>query len=135
MEINFILIIVALLIMVVLAFLAGKALGKRIMFEVMQVVMEKEKKAAVNRSRSVLKGHFSEQLSPFGDDFPVKASECRFLGAPIDFICFTGLDERQVDEIVFIEVKSGNAKMNATERSIMEAVKNKKVRFVEYKLN
>lgn len=130
-----ILIIIALLIMIILSFIAGKSLGKRIMFEIMQSVIEKEKKAAINKSRAVLKGQFTEQLSPFGDDFPVKASECRFLGAPIDFICFTGLDDRHVEEIVFVEVKSGNAKMNSTEKSIKEAVLKKKIKFVEYRLN
>ena len=38
--------ILALLVMVILSFFAGKALGKRYMFEIMQQVMEKEKKEA-----------------------------------------------------------------------------------------
>ena len=129
MEIEYILIITGLIILVFLAFYAGKALGKRFMFEVMSDVLEKEKKAAIERSRSVLKGQFSEQLSPFEDDFPVKPSEARFLGAPLDFIAFKGLDEKNVEEIVFIEVKSGKAQLNKTERSIRDCVKNKKVRF------
>lgn len=120
--------------MVFFSFIAGKAIGKRIMFEVMQPIIEKEKKMAIERSRSVLKGQFSEQLSPFNDDFPVKPSEARFLGAPIDFIAFTGLDEKHVEEIVFIEVKTGKATMNKTEKSIKEAIKNKKVRFEEYRV-
>ena len=135
MEIEYILIITGLIILVFLAFYAGKALGKRFMFEVMSDVLEKEKKAAIERSRSVLKGQFSEQLSPFEDDFPVKPSEARFLGAPLDFIAFKGLDEKNVEEIVFIEVKSGKAQLNKTERSIRDCVKNKKVRFEEYRLN
>ena len=127
-------IIIGLLLMVLLSFFAGKSLGKRYMFEVMQSVMDKEKKEAVERSRSVLKGQFSEHMSPFEDDFPVKASECRFLGAPIDFIAFVGLDEKNVEEIVFIEVKSGKSQLNQTERSIRNAVKAKKVRFEEYRV-
>ena len=127
-------IIIALLVMVFLAYYAGKALGKRYMFDVMQSVMENEKKKAMDKSRSILKGQFSEQMSPFAKDFPVKVSECRFLGAPIDFIAFSGLDEKNVEEIVFIEIKSGNSKLNDTEKSIKKAIENKRVRFEEYRL-
>lgn len=134
-ETTFIIIIIALLITVILSFIMGKALGKRYMFQVMQSVMEKEKKDAINKSRAVLKGQFSEQLSPFESDFPVKPSEARFLGAPIDFIAFKGLDEKNVEEIIFIEIKTGNAKLNGTEKSIKEAIENKKVRFEEYRIN
>ena len=107
MESTFIILILALFVMVIIAFFLGKSLGKRYMFEVMSSIMEKEKKSAVEKSRSVLKGQFSEQLSPFSADFPIKASEARFLGAPIDFIGFRGLDEKNVTEVVFIEVKTG----------------------------
>lgn len=134
MEIEIIFIVFGLLIMVIFAFYAGKALGKRIMFDVMQSVIEKERKVAVEKSRSVLKGQFNEHLSPFGEDFPGKPSECRFLGAPIDFICFRGLDEKEVKEVVFIEVKSGKSQLNKTERTIRDAIKSKKVRFEEYRI-
>ncbi len=135
MEIEIYLIIIFLFIMVFLAFYAGKALGKRYMFEVMQSVMEKEKKTAIEKSRSILKGQFSEQLSPFSQDFPVKPSEARFLGAPIDFIAFKGLDEKEVTEIIFIEVKSGNSKLNETEKSIKKAIENKNISFQEFRIN
>lgn len=128
-------IIIGLLVLCVLAFIAGKAIGKRYMFEVMQTVVEQERKKAVEKSRSILKGQFSEQLSPFGVDFPVKPSEARFLGAPIDFIAFKGLDEKNVTEVVFIEVKSGKAQLNQTEKSIKEAIMKKQVRFETYRLN
>jgi predicted Holliday junction resolvase-like endonuclease len=134
MEIYFYLIIFLLLVLIIFSFYAGRALGKRYMFELMQTVIDNEKKKAVEKSRSVLKGQFSEQLSPFNKDFPVKASEARFLGAPIDFIAFKGLDEKKVEEIVLIEVKSGKSKLNEVEKSIKEAVKNKKIRFEEYRV-
>ena len=120
--------------MVFLAFLAGKALGKRLMFDVMQSIIEKEKKEAIEKSRHILKGQFNEHLSPFMKDFPVKASECRFLGAPIDFICFKGLDEKNVEEIIFVEVKSGKSNLNKTEKSIKDVITNKKISFEEYRI-
>jgi len=135
MELIYLGIFIGLTVFIILSFIAGKAIGKRHMFEVMQDVIKKERKDAVDKSRSILKGQFTEQLSPFYKDFPVKASEARFFGAPLDFIAFVGLDEKDVKEIVFIEVKSGNAQMNKTERSIKKAIDEKKVRFETYRMN
>lgn len=129
-----IILLLAISVMIFLSFFAGRALGRRHMFDVMQTVVEEEKKKALEKSRHILKGQFNEHLSPFMEDFPVRASECRFMGAPIDFICFKGLDEKNVEEIVFIEIKSGKAGLNQTEKSIKQAVLNKKVSFVEYRI-
>ena len=54
-------------------------------------------------------------------------TECKFLGKPIDFLVFKGLDDNDVNEIVFVEVKSGNSKLNSNEKKIKNAVKDKKV--------
>ncbi len=135
MELTYFILILILIIMIFLAFYSGKALGKRYMFEVMGQMIEKERKDAINQSRAILKGQFSEHLSPFAKDFPVKASECRFFGAPIDFIAFKGLDEKEVTEIIFIDIKTGNSKLNQTQKSIKETIKNKKIRFIEYRMD
>lgn len=134
MEIEVIILIVILGITVILSFITGKALGKRYMFEIMQNVVEDEKKKAVEKSRSVLKGQFSEQLSPFTTDFPGRPSEARFLGSPIDFIIFKGLDDCEVEEVILLDVKTGNAKLNKTQKSIKKAIDEKKIRFEEYKI-
>jgi predicted Holliday junction resolvase-like endonuclease len=135
MDVYFLVIVVGLFVMVIVAYYAGQAIGKRYMFEIMQQVVDEERKKAVKKSRSVLKGQFSEQMSPFNKDFPAKSSECRFLGAPIDFVSFRGLDEKNVEEVVFIEVKTGKSNLNQTEKSIKQAILNKKVRFEEYRIN
>jgi len=93
------------------------------------------RKDAIAKSRAVLSGMFSEQLAPFLPNFNYKPTECRFLGKPIDFICFKGLDEKDVDEIVFVEVKSGNAKLSSTEKKLKEAIEKKKVRWEEYRVS
>ncbi len=135
METLFVIVLaLSLFIMVILAYFAGKAVGKRIMYEAAQAMLEKERKDAVKKSRSVLTGQFSEQIAPYLPDFPVDPSECKFLGAPIDFVCFRGLNEREIEEIVFVEVKSQNARMTGTEKSIREAVENGRVRFEEYRV-
>ena len=96
--------------------------------------MPNQRKDAIMKSRSVLTGFFSEQLAPYFPDFNFKPTEVRFLGNPIDFIAFKGLDEKNIEEVVFVEVKSGNSKMNKTQKSLKETIENKKVRFEEYRV-
>ena len=62
---------------------------------------------AIARSRAVLAGNFSEQLAPYLPNFPFNPSECKFIGKPVDFIVFHGLDEKNVTGVSFVEVKSG----------------------------
>lgn len=90
---------------------------------------------AVARSRAVLSGMFSEQLAPFLPNFSYKPTECRFIGKPVDFICFRGLDDKKVEEVVFVEVKSGNAGLSQSEKKLKEAVEKKKVRWEEYRVD
>ena len=92
------------------------------------------RKDAVLRSRAVLSGQFSEQLAPFFPDFNFKPTECKFLGKPIDFIVFKGADDKKIDEIVFVEVKSGKSKLSSTEKSLKETIENKNVRWEEYRI-
>lgn len=134
-ELIYIIIILCLFVLVLLSFFMGKSLGKRYMFEVMQRVIEEERKDAIKKSRSVLNGQFTEQIAPFLPGFPVDASECRFMGKPIDFIAFRGLNEQEITEVVFIEIKTGKSQLNKTERSLKEAIRNKRVRFEEFRIN
>ncbi|MEK6893845.1 MAG: Holliday junction resolvase-like protein [Nanoarchaeota archaeon] len=89
---------------------------------------------AIARSRSVLAGHFSEQLAPYLPDFPFNPSECKFIGKPVDFIVFHGLDERNVTGVSFVEVKSGKSKLTGTEKSIKDAIDKKHVQWVDYRV-
>jgi len=56
------------------------------------------------------------------------------VGKPVDFIVFKGLDDKNVEEIVFVEVKSGGSTMSTTERRVRDAVVGKKVRWEEYRV-
>ena len=77
---------------------------------------------------------FSENLAPYLPDFPYLPTECRFLGKPTDFIVFKGMDEKKINEIVFVEVKSGNAKLSPQEKNLKETIEKKKVKFEEYRI-
>lgn len=90
------------------------------------------RKDATRRSRAVLTGQFCEQLAPYLPNFPYKPTEVRFVGKPVDYIVFEGLDEKSISRVVFLEVKSGNASLNNSERSLREAVASGRVAFELY---
>lgn len=92
------------------------------------------KKDSIERSRASLGGQFSEQLAPYLPNFKYKPTECKFLGKPVDLLVFDGLDEKEIKEIVFLEVKSGDSELNTVQRKIRDAVKEGKVRWDEYRI-
>ncbi|MSQ37278.1 MAG: endonuclease [Chloroflexi bacterium] len=88
---------------------------------------------AQQMSESVLRGRISEQLAPLRTDFPFEPADARFLGSPLDFIVFdgytdvsAGLTER-LREIVFIDVKTGAARLTAIERRLKVCVEEGRV--------
>lgn len=109
-----------------LIFLAGFMAGKSNEFVLW--------KSSRKRTRSVLGGMFSEQVAPFLPNFrkDLKASEARFIGKPIDFIIFKGMDEQNISEVVFVEVKSGHSQLSTNERKLREAIQAKRVSWYEY---
>ena len=96
--------------------------------------LEAERSDAVKRSRAVLGGQFSEQLGPYLPGFPGDPTEVRFVGKPVDFISFAGASRGEVDEVVFIEVKTGDSRQSAVERSLRKAIERGSVRYVEYRV-
>lgn len=100
-----------------------------------------EREDAVKRSRAVVGGQVAEQLAPYLPDFPCDPGDARFIGKPIDFVCFSGGSGRAaaeaggtVDEIIFVEVKSGGSGLSKTEKSVRDAIIGGRVRWVEYRI-
>ncbi len=93
------------------------------------------RKEAVSKSRSVLCGQFSEQLAPFLPGFEYSPTECRFIGKPIDLIIFNGMDKKEIQEVVFVEVKSGDSKLTSTEKNLKNAIQAGNVRWEEYRID
>ncbi len=92
------------------------------------------RKDAVMRSRAVLSGQFSEQLAPYLPDFKFNPTDCKFLGKPIDFIAFRGSSKGEIEEVVFVEVKSGNSKLSKGEKNLRDVIQRGNVRFEEYRV-
>jgi len=95
--------------------------------------IEAEREDAVRRSRAVLGGQLAEQVAPYLPGFPFDPAEVRFIGKPVDFVAFIGASSGLVDEVAFVEVKSGQASLSKVERSLRDAVLAGKVRWVEYR--
>ena len=134
MELNTILTILLFLIGLILAYFVGQKIATIRRDRHWESEIPGHRKDAILKSRSVLSGMFSEQLAPFLPNFNFKPTECRFLGKPVDFIVFKGLDNKKIDEIIFVEVKSGKSKLSFVEKSLKEAIKNKKVSWEEYRI-
>lgn len=129
-----VIILVVLLIGLFIAYKIGYKTGeyKKEMF--WQGELPGHRKDAIMKSRAVLGGQFSEQLAPYLPGFDYLPTECKFMGKPIDFIVFKGMDSKNISEVVFVEVKSGNAKLNQHEKNLKETIEKKRVRWVEYRI-
>ncbi|MFH1588323.1 MAG: Holliday junction resolvase-like protein [Candidatus Diapherotrites archaeon] len=80
-------------------------------------------------SQSVKYGQLTEQWIPFTKDFPFNPADFKFLGKPIDGIVF---DE---NEIVFCEFKTNKSMLNESQKRIKSLVKEKKVNWMEYRID
>ncbi|GHV56699.1 hypothetical protein AGMMS49579_21590 [Spirochaetia bacterium] len=90
-------------------------------------------KARLKQSRAVLGGLVSEQMAPLLPGFPFDPGDCRFVGKPIDFIVFKGMNEKDISEVIFLEVKSGAARqLNDQEKRLRDAIQAGRVRWVEF---
>ena len=92
--------------------------------------MQKALEKTVNLQRPILKGKISEQLFPILYEKEGNLSDLRFLGNPIDYIKFDGLSDLNEGgkiQIKFIEIKTGNAKLNKNEEAVKKAVQDKEV--------
>lgn len=115
--------------------LIGFVLGRAVQKLKNSSEFKKQRKDAVNRSRAVLGGQFSEQIAPFLPGFPCNPGDVRFVGKPIDFVAFPGSAEGgDIEEIYFIEVKSGQSKLSPREKQIKLAVEQGRVKYLEYRI-
>lgn len=129
-----IILIIILLIGLFIAYRIGRKAGAFQKQKEWEEALPDYRKDAIMKSRAVLGGQFSENLAPYLPDFPYLPTECRFLGKPTDFIVFKGMDEKNINEVIFVEVKSGNAKISPQEKNLKDAIDKKKVRFEEYRI-
>ena len=92
------------------------------------------RKDTSNRQRSVIKGQISEVIAPWSIKAVNSVKELNFMGNPIDFVGFKGLDGEGEIEIKFIEIKSGKSRLTKNQRRIRDAVIAKRIEWVEVRV-
>ena len=88
----------------------------------------RKKVVSQKKSGEVRLGNIAETLAPFLDQFDFNPEHCTFLGKPIDYISFGD------EEITFIEIKSGNSKLNSRQRHIRDQIKSNLVSWKEVRI-
>ena len=93
------------------------------------------RKQATQWSRNAIFGEVYEKILPALPNFPYAPKDMVFIGKWCDYIIFDGLSEWSLREIVFLELKSGNATLNKNEKAIQYLVDHRRVRFSEYRID
>lgn len=115
-------------------FYVGRALTRRALELEFREREREARRDSVDRSRATLSGQVLEKLAPHFPDFPYDPTDLRFIGTPVDYLVFDGLGQGDVDEIVFLEVKSGRSNLTSRERRVREAVEAGAVRWDVYRI-
>lgn len=95
---------------------------------------------AIQSSKNTLRGQINEEMLPLFPDFPYSLSDCKFSGAPIDYIVFENMsairdgDKNKELEIVIAEVKMNKAKTSVVQKAIKDAVDGGRVRFETWRI-
>jgi predicted Holliday junction resolvase-like endonuclease len=78
-------------------------------------------------------GQTVEQIVQGLPSFLYHKGDCRSLFKPIDYVIFEGLTKKvKVDQIHFVDIKTGNAGLDDHEEQIERVINKKHVEFVRY---
>jgi predicted Holliday junction resolvase-like endonuclease len=97
--------------------------------------IEENRADAVDTSRAVLKGKIAEQIAPLLPGFLAKynAADARFIGSPIDYLIFRNMskgdDSEDPIEIVLLDIKTGESRLNGVQKRIEVAAASKRISF------
>lgn len=91
-----------------------------------------------------LRSQKSQYAGRFGEMVPLIATKytginpyelCFIRPQPVDLIAFEGLLKKDVQQITFIDVKTGNASLTPVQKSIQRAIDRHKVGFKTFRIN
>lgn len=95
-------------------------------------LVERQKRAKTKSEKTAVAvgiGKIIEKILPAHKNFNMVPADCRFLAEPIDLIVFDGLAQNKINKITFMDVKTGNARMNKHQKMIMDAVNEQNVKW------
>jgi predicted Holliday junction resolvase-like endonuclease len=87
--------------------------------------LQKLRGEIADKQRAGIKGKVAETFAPYLGNFPFKPSECKFLGDPIDYVVFEGLDNRDIVGIHFLDVKSDSSELKKHQRQVKDIIAKK----------
>ena len=93
-----------------------------------QTQIKKATEGAEKTSKAVGFGKTIEKMIHLHKKFNIPLEDCRFLAEPLDVIVFNGAAANNVDHITFMEIKSGNARLNKHQNMIKKAIKKNNVK-------
>jgi predicted Holliday junction resolvase-like endonuclease len=92
---------------------------------------EMTKKRITVSTESINFGQIIEKIVPSIKTFPYKQKDCRQLFDPIDYIVFNGLHNNgNINELNFIDVKSGNARLKPNQKDIKNTIEAGKLQYL-----
>ena len=87
----------------------------------------------VKNTSSTNFGFIMERIVLTFDSFNYNHNDCRPLFDPIDYIIFEGLTEKgYVENITFVDIKTGNARLKDGQKQIKQTILDKNVKFRTY---
>ena len=93
-----------------------------------ELIKQCNKELHHRKSSEVRLGKIGENLAPFVKCWPWDPNGFRFLGNPVDGIQF---NEK---EIIFVEIKTGKARLSKSQKKFRDLVNKGKVSFVTFKI-
>jgi predicted Holliday junction resolvase-like endonuclease len=71
------------------------------------------------RSRKALVAKIAEHLAPLLEGFPYNFKDVRHIGELVDFIVYDGLEDGEIREVIFLEVKTSRTGRVSNPREVM----------------
>jgi len=96
--------------------------------------LTKRKASVENVERTAIAvgmGKILEKILPTCRNFSLPLSDCRPLFEPIDMVVFNGASRNNVDSVTFLEIKTGQARLNNHQKAVKEAIEKGEVSYKE----
>lgn len=88
-----------------------------------------EESRGKQKSEQVRIGMIGEQFACLHTNFKYDRKETKALLQPVDFVCF------EENEVVFVDVKTGNSQLSSKQRKIRDNIKAGRVKFEVFRIN
>jgi len=87
---------------------------------------------AEKKAKEIGLGLVVEKIITSWDAFPHQPFDCRSLFEPIDYVAFDGMTiQNKVELIAFLDVKTGESKLNFHQRMIRDAIQDGRIDYLE----